>query len=61
MTLAGGLHPAIRTQYFRIGHMGEVKPGDILAALGAIESALRSTGYSSEPGKSLAAAMEGLI
>ncbi len=61
VTLAGGLHPAIRTQYFRIGHMGEVKPGDILAALGAIESALRSTGYFSEPGKSLAAAMEGLI
>jgi alanine-glyoxylate transaminase/serine-glyoxylate transaminase/serine-pyruvate transaminase len=57
VTLAGGLLPAIRTQYFRIGHMGEVKPGDILAVLGAVESALSSCGYSFETGKGLAAAM----
>jgi alanine-glyoxylate transaminase/serine-glyoxylate transaminase/serine-pyruvate transaminase len=55
--LAGGLHPAIRSQYFRIGHMGEVKPGDILAVIGAVESALMSCGYSFEAGKGVAAAM----
>lgn len=57
VTLAGGLLPAIRAQYFRIGHMGEVKAGDVLAVVGAVESALASCGYSFEAGKGLAAAM----
>jgi alanine-glyoxylate transaminase / serine-glyoxylate transaminase / serine-pyruvate transaminase len=56
VTLAGGLHPAIRSQYFRIGHMGSVKPGDILAVVGAVESALSHCGYSIQPGQGLAAA-----
>ena len=60
VTLAGGLLPAIRAQYFRIGHMGEVKPGDILAVIGAVESALASCGYSFEIGEGLAAAMTDL-
>jgi alanine-glyoxylate transaminase/serine-glyoxylate transaminase/serine-pyruvate transaminase len=29
VTLAGGLHPAIRTEYFRIGHMGAVTLADV--------------------------------
>ena len=45
VTLAGGLHPAIRTEYFRIGHMGSTGQGDILATLGAVESALEACGY----------------
>ncbi|MCX7808994.1 MAG: alanine--glyoxylate aminotransferase family protein, partial [Deltaproteobacteria bacterium] len=28
--LAAGLHPAIRAEYFRIGHMGVVTQGDLL-------------------------------
>ena len=40
VTLAGGLHPAIRAEYFRIGHMGPMTLNDVLAALGAIEHGL---------------------
>lgn len=54
--LAGGLHPAIRNEYFRIGHMGIVGRSDTLATLGALEAGLRAAGYALEPGISLAAA-----
>ncbi len=55
--LAGGLHPEIKGEYFRIGHMGPVSRGDILATLGAIEMALSSSGYEFDRGAGLAAAM----
>jgi alanine-glyoxylate transaminase/serine-glyoxylate transaminase/serine-pyruvate transaminase len=45
VTLAGGLLPAIRNEYFRIGHMGAVTQGDVLATISAIESALAGCGY----------------
>jgi alanine-glyoxylate transaminase/serine-glyoxylate transaminase/serine-pyruvate transaminase len=54
--LAGGLHPAIKNEYFRIGHMGAVSRADVLIALGAVEGGLRSAGYAIEPGVGLAAA-----
>ena len=54
--LAGGLHPQIKNEYFRIGHMGAVKSGDILATIGAIETGLFSCGYKFEAGTGLAAA-----
>lgn len=54
--LAGGLHPDIKTIYFRIGHMGAVKPGDILTTIGAVESGLSACGYNFEPGTGVAAA-----
>ncbi len=54
--LAGGLHPALRTQYFRIGHIGAVTRADILATLAAVESALAAGGYPFDPGVSLSAA-----
>ena len=54
--LAGGLHPAIRAQYFRIGHMGAVSVSDILATLGAVELGLARSGCAFEPGAGLAAA-----
>ena len=43
--LAGGLHPACRTEYFRIGHMGACTLGDLLATLGALEQGLAECGY----------------
>lgn len=46
--LAGGLLPEIKDKYFRVGHMGSVTNGDILATLSAIDTALKSTGYRSE-------------
>jgi alanine-glyoxylate transaminase / serine-glyoxylate transaminase / serine-pyruvate transaminase len=56
VTLAGGLHPAIRSEYFRIGHMGSAGLGDVLATLGAIEVGLASCGYRFTPGAGVAAA-----
>ncbi len=59
--LAGGLHPAIRARYFRIGHMGAVSPSDILATVGAIEAGLSRAGYRFEAGAGLAAAQAVLL
>src|SRR5512133_261710 len=47
--LAGGLLPEIKEKYFRVGHMGSVTKGDILATVSAIGDALKSAGYG--PGK----------
>jgi len=58
--LAGGLHPDIKTKYFRIGHMGATKPGDVLATVGAIETGLLACGYTFKPGKGVAAAQHAL-
>jgi alanine-glyoxylate transaminase/serine-glyoxylate transaminase/serine-pyruvate transaminase len=59
--LAGGLHPAIKDRYFRIGHMGAVSASDILSTLGAIENGLAQVGYRCEPGVGLAAAQQVLV
>ncbi len=45
--LAGGLLPEIKEKYFRVGHMGSVTNGDILATISAIDNALKSSGYRS--------------
>ncbi|HZY42004.1 MAG TPA: alanine--glyoxylate aminotransferase family protein [Anaerolineae bacterium] len=57
VTLAGGLHPANKTEYFRIGHMGPTNIGDVLATIGAIETALAQCGYAFTSGTGVAAAM----
>ena len=54
--VAGGLHPAIKPLYFRVGHMGVVSASDILATVGAVETGLARAGYEFEPGAGLAAA-----
>ncbi len=55
--VAGGLHPQIRSEYFRIGHMGAVRLGDLLATIGALETALAQCHYAFEKGAGVAAAM----
>lgn len=50
VVLAGGLLPEIKAQYFRIGHMGAVTAGDILATTAAIEKGLSECGYPIEAG-----------
>ena len=60
-TLAGGLHPDIQSEYFRIGHMGATRPGDLLAAIGAVEAGLQECGYGFEAGIGLAAAQTVLV
>lgn len=57
VTLAGGLHADIKNEYFRIGHMGAVTQGDVLATLGAIETGLAACGHTFEPGTGTAAAV----
>ncbi len=59
--LAGGLLPGIKDAYFRVGHMGAVKPGDILATVGAVESGLAGCGYEFDAGIGVAAAQKVLI
>ena len=56
VTLAGGLFPAIRSEYFRIGHMGAVTLGDVLATISAIETALAACGYKFTPNAGVEAA-----
>jgi alanine-glyoxylate transaminase/serine-glyoxylate transaminase/serine-pyruvate transaminase len=56
VTLAGGLHPSIRTEYFRIGHMGATTQADILITISAIESALAGCGYKFSPNVGVEAA-----
>jgi len=54
--LAGGLHPEIKTKYFRIGHMGASGATEILATLGAIERGFAASGYHFQAGSAVAAA-----
>ncbi len=58
--LAGGLHPVIRAEYFRIGHMGVVTQGDLLATIGALETGLAGCGYAFERGAGVKAVMTAL-
>jgi alanine-glyoxylate transaminase/serine-glyoxylate transaminase/serine-pyruvate transaminase len=59
VVIAGGLHPAIKNEYFRIGHMGSVDLEDVLTTLAAIEAALMDCSYHVEPGTAVhAASME---
>ena len=59
--LAGGLHAHVKAEYFRIGHMGAVKPGDLLATLGAIEIGLAKAGHPFQSGAGIAAAQHVLV
>jgi alanine-glyoxylate transaminase/serine-glyoxylate transaminase/serine-pyruvate transaminase len=56
VVVAGGIVPPIAGRYFRVGHMGSVSAGDILATIGAVERALQRKGYKFELGTGLAAA-----
>ncbi len=61
VVLAGGLHPQLKTRYFRVGHMNVVGPGDVLATVGAVERALTAAGHRGEPGRGVAAAQGALL
>lgn len=60
VVVAGGLHPAIRTTYFRVGHMGAVQENDVLATLGALERGLARSGQGAAAGRGVAAAQAAL-
>jgi alanine-glyoxylate transaminase/serine-glyoxylate transaminase/serine-pyruvate transaminase len=59
--VAGGLHPEIRERYFRVGHMGAVRPADILATLGAIETGLCEVGATVDVGAGVITAQRLLV
>jgi alanine-glyoxylate transaminase / serine-glyoxylate transaminase / serine-pyruvate transaminase len=59
--LAGGLLPQMKNTYFRIGHMGAVGQGDLLATIGAVEEGLSACGYRFEAGVGLTAAQRVLL
>ena len=59
--VAGGLHPAIREQYFRVGHMGAVTGSDVIATVAAVESGLARAGYRFEKGVGIVAAQGRLL
>ncbi|MCB9128596.1 MAG: alanine--glyoxylate aminotransferase family protein [Ardenticatenales bacterium] len=58
--LAGGLHPDIKTRYFRVGHMGALRANDVLATIGAVEQGLIAAGAAISAGDGLAAAQRQL-
>ncbi len=62
VVLAGGLHPELKTRYFRVGHMNAVSESDVLATVGAIERALARAGHrAAQPGAGVAAAQASLL
>ncbi|MBF5046437.1 alanine--glyoxylate aminotransferase family protein [Aggregicoccus sp. 17bor-14] len=62
VVLAGGLHPELKTRYFRVGHMNAVNASDVLATVGAVERALARVGYKgAAPGAGVAAAQAALV
>jgi len=56
VVVAGGLLPQIASRYFRVGHMGAVSAGDLLATVGAVERGLQRSGYEFDLGAGLEAA-----
>lgn len=56
--VAGGLHPEVKNEYFRVGHMGEVvrHPDRLLCTVEAIATALAAGGRSTDVGAARAAA-----
>jgi aspartate aminotransferase-like enzyme len=55
IVVAGGLGP-IAGKAFRLGHMGNIGAGEVVAALAAIEATLASLGVAVTPGTAVAAA-----
>ena len=60
VVMAGGLHPALKATYFRVGHMGAVSPNDVLAVGSAIERSLLKLGHKVEAGVAVTAAEKAL-
>lgn len=57
VTVAGGLHPALKTKYFRVGHMGDVlrRPDALRATVRAVAESLHSLGRRTDADAAVAA------
>ena len=58
---ASGLIKEIGGRYFRIGHMGNIGPSEVMISIGAIEKALEANGHLMRPGIGLSAAQSNLF
>jgi alanine-glyoxylate transaminase / serine-glyoxylate transaminase / serine-pyruvate transaminase len=58
VVLAGGLHPEIKNEYFRIGHMGATNLSDVLGTVSAVEQALQELGHDFQFGSGVQAAQK---
>ncbi|MBS0011939.1 MAG: alanine--glyoxylate aminotransferase family protein [Bacteroidales bacterium] len=56
--VAGGLLPQMKTEYFRVGHMGKVSAEDIVFTVKALEAALENLAYMFDKGAGIDAARE---
>ncbi|MCS6907660.1 MAG: aminotransferase class V-fold PLP-dependent enzyme, partial [Anaerolineales bacterium] len=56
VVISGGLLPAIKHEYFRVGHMGVIGLSDLIGTISAIEHSLYSLGYRFALGSGVAAA-----
>lgn len=62
VAVAGGLHPALKSEYFRVGHMGYAvtRPDVLLRVVEAVALALRDGGRDVDPRAAVSRAAEGL-
>lgn len=59
VVLAGGLHPEIKTKYFRVGHMGSVSGQDhLIQTIAAIETGLQQCSYNFDKGSGVESALD---
>lgn len=58
--IAGGYHPTLGPETFRIGHLGWVSEADVLATVGALERVLCQLGVRSSCGMGVTAALQSL-
>jgi alanine-glyoxylate transaminase/serine-glyoxylate transaminase/serine-pyruvate transaminase len=55
VNIAGGLHPALKATYFRVGHMGSASKEALHTSVTALERGLTKAGHRLEPGVGAAA------
>jgi len=60
VNVAGGLHPALKATYFRVGHMGAATGGTLLETVGAVERGLVACGHRFDLGAGVAAVQRAL-
>ena len=56
--LAGGLHPELKNEYFRVGHMGKITSNELITTIRAIETALEKCKYRFDKEAGISAAKE---
>ena len=61
VVFASGLIKEIADRYFRIGHMGNIGPSEVMISIGAIEKAREANGHLMKPGIGLSAAQSDLF